>query len=38
MLRAALPHAEVISLPAAGHALLQTGIVSQVAEWVESRR
>jgi pimeloyl-[acyl-carrier protein] methyl ester esterase len=38
MLRAALPHAEVISLPAAGHALLQTGIVSQVADWVESRR
>jgi pimeloyl-[acyl-carrier protein] methyl ester esterase len=38
MLRAALPNAEVVQLPDAGHALLQTGIVSQVADWVQSLR
>ena len=38
MLRAALPNAEDVRLPDAGHALLQTGIVSQVADWVQSLR
>ena len=38
MLRAALPNAEFKRLPDAGHALLQTGIVSQVADWVQSLR
>ena len=38
MLQAALPNAEIIRLPTAGHALLQTGIISQVADWVESLR
>lgn len=38
MLRAALPNAEFMRLPDAGHALLQTGIASQVADWVQSLR
>ena len=38
MLRAALPNAEFVRLPDAGHALLQTGIASQVADWVQSLR
>jgi pimeloyl-[acyl-carrier protein] methyl ester esterase len=38
MLRAALPNAEFVLLPDAGHALLQTGIVSQAADWVQSLR
>jgi len=38
MLRAVLPKAEFVRLPDAGHALLQTGVVSLVADWVQSLR
>ena len=38
MLRAALPQADVISLPGVGHALLAGDVVRRVAEWVEAWR
>jgi len=38
MLRSALPDAEVALLDHTGHALLQTGVVARVIEWVESLR
>lgn len=36
-LRQALPNAEVLSLPGAGHALLQTPVIPEVVEWVRQR-
>jgi len=38
MLRAALPGADVISLPDAGHALLAGNVIERVVDWVESWR
>jgi pimeloyl-[acyl-carrier protein] methyl ester esterase len=38
MLRSALPDAEVALLDHTGHALLQTGVIARVIEWVESLR
>lgn len=35
MLREALPHAEVISMPGAGHTLLGCNLISSVVGWVE---
>ena len=38
MLRAALPQADVITLPGVGHALLSDGVMANVIDWVESWR
>ena len=38
LLRAALPDAEVISLPGVGHALLAGDVLGRVVDWVESWR
>lgn len=38
MLREQLPAADVIRLPGAGHALLQTDIISQAVRWVASQK
>ena len=38
MLRAALPAAEVLTLPGVGHALLSDGVMANVIDWVESWR
>ena len=38
MLRAALPAAEVRTLPGIGHALLSDGVMANVIDWVESWR
>lgn len=38
MLRAALPTADVITLPDAGHALLTGNVIERVVEWVEAWR
>jgi alpha-beta hydrolase superfamily lysophospholipase len=38
MLRAALPAAEVRTLPGVGHALLSDGVMANVIDWVESWR
>lgn len=38
MLRAALPEADVMSLPGVGHALLTGEVIGRVAEWVEAWR
>ena len=38
MLRAALPQADVITLPGVGHALLSADVIPQVVEWVENAR
>jgi pimeloyl-[acyl-carrier protein] methyl ester esterase len=36
MLRAALPEADVITLPGVGHALLAGDVIARVVEWVEA--
>jgi pimeloyl-[acyl-carrier protein] methyl ester esterase len=38
MLRAALPGADVINLPDAGHALLAGNVIERVVDWVETWR
>ncbi len=38
MLRAALPEADVITLPGVGHALLAGDVIGRVVEWVEAWR
>jgi pimeloyl-[acyl-carrier protein] methyl ester esterase len=38
MLRAALPKAEVITLPGVGHALLASDVIGRVVAWVEAKR
>ena len=37
LLRAALPQADVITLPGVGHALLAGDVIDRVVEWVEAR-
>jgi pimeloyl-[acyl-carrier protein] methyl ester esterase len=38
LLRAALPEADVITLPGVGHALLAGDVIGRVVEWVEAWR
>lgn len=38
LLRAALPQADVITLPGVGHALLEGDVMTRVVEWVETWR